>query len=159
MRELVDAAASSLGRRIPPTAVSTGRRWKYGRDGPRRPARLAATARRTGRYERRLARQVAAGGARCVRCGLPIAPGAPFDLGHVDGDRSRYAGPEHPECNRHAGARRGAAVTNAQRRDAHTGYAHSWSRVWAWPIPPDTYVDPEVIDEYLRERRDGKRRH
>jgi hypothetical protein len=25
--------------------------------------------------------------------------------------------------------------------------------VWAWPIPPDTYVDPEVVREYLEEER------
>jgi hypothetical protein len=23
--------------------------------------------------------------------------------------------------------------------------------VWAWPIPPGTYVDPEVVREYLEE--------
>lgn len=27
----------------------------------------------------------------------------------------------------------------------------SWSRVWFWPIPPDTYADPEVVREYLEE--------
>jgi hypothetical protein len=24
-------------------------------------------------------------------------------------------------------------------------------RVWSWPIPPDTYVDPEVVHAYLDE--------
>jgi hypothetical protein len=34
-------------------------------------------------------------------CGERIAAGEPWDLGHVDGDRSRYAGPEHvlQPCN------------------------------------------------------------
>src|SRR5215207_10927405 len=28
----------------------------------------------------------------------PITPDEPWDLGHVDHDRSRYAGPEHRKC-------------------------------------------------------------
>jgi hypothetical protein len=27
----------------------------------------------------------------------------------------------------------------------------SWSRVWEWHIPPDTYVDPEVVLNHLEE--------
>ena len=56
------------------------------------------------------ARRVAAGGVNCRRCGLEILPGTPFDLGHVDGDTHRYAGPEHRACNR-ATAGRTAGVT------------------------------------------------
>jgi hypothetical protein len=44
---------------------------------------------------KRLAPIVAAGLARCARCGELILPGQAWDLGHVDGDRSRYSGPEH----------------------------------------------------------------
>jgi hypothetical protein len=38
---------------------------------------------------------------------------------------------------------------------AKPGYARHWSRVWSWPIPPDTYVDPEVVCACL----DGEASH
>ena len=53
-----------------------------------------------------VARQVAAGGVCCARCGEPIEPGTPWDLGHVDGDRTRYQGAEHRACNRSTAGRR-----------------------------------------------------
>jgi hypothetical protein len=47
---------------------------------------------------------VAAGDTRCARCQEVIQPDEPWDLGHDDTDRARYAGPEHARrCNRAAG--------------------------------------------------------
>ena len=51
-------------------------------------------------------------GSRCWRCGLPILPGQPWDLGHDDDNPALYRGPEHAKCSRAAGARKG----NARRR-------------------------------------------
>lgn len=61
--------------------------------------RLSASERGYGPEHSRLRRQVAAvvkaGAAVCWRCGLPIAAGQAWDLGHDDDDRSVYRGPEH----------------------------------------------------------------
>jgi hypothetical protein len=72
---------------------------------------------------------VNAGLARCARCGEPIAPGAPFDLDHAD-DRRSYIGVSHRSCNQQAGARMGAAVTNARRRADHFEPERRVSREW-----------------------------
>jgi hypothetical protein len=114
-----------------------------------REARGYGAAHRTLRAQ--VARVVDVGQAACARCGGPILPGEPFDLDHGP-DRSSYLGPSHQRCNRKQGARDGAAVTNARRRlegaGAKPGYARHWSRVWSWPIPPDTYVAPKVVRAY-----------
>lgn len=55
---------------------------------------------------RQVARLVDAGGAKCARCGVLIAPDEPWDLGHDDHDRSLYSGPEHRRCNRATTGRR-----------------------------------------------------
>jgi hypothetical protein len=55
---------------------------------------------------------VASGKAVCWRCGKPIAPNAVWDLGHVDGDPVRYAGPEHARCNRGASSASGVRKTS-----------------------------------------------
>lgn len=48
----------------------------------------------------KVAPDVAAGLVACWRCLKPIAPDAPWDLGHDDNDRTIYRGPEHEACNR-----------------------------------------------------------
>lgn len=62
---------------------------------------------------------VARGGVMCARqgpkcIGKPLAPDQEFDLGHDDNDRTKYNGPECIPCNRGAGGKAGAAVTNAR---------------------------------------------
>ena len=49
----------------------------------------------------------------CARCGTRINPHA-WDLGHTD-DRTHYRGPECAPCNRSAGGRNGARVSNVSR--------------------------------------------
>lgn len=60
---------------------------------------------------------VTAGQAICWRCQNPIDPSEPWDLGHDDHDPDRYAGPEHPACNRGAGGRNAQAARRIVRRD------------------------------------------
>ncbi len=64
----------------------------------------------------RYARLVAAGGAYCARCSLPIVSGDRWDLDHRD-DRVGYLGPSRRTCNRAAGQ----AASMARRPDAHGG--------------------------------------
>ena len=61
------------------------------------------------RRRARAARDVARGGASCWRCGTPIPPGTPWQLGHGD-DRSEYKGVECVPCNAGDGGRKGLAA-------------------------------------------------
>ena len=66
------------------------------------------------RDRRRWAPKVRAGKVDCARCGKPIVPGTPWDLGHDDDDRSLPAAPEHRSCNRAAPARRAWAADRGE---------------------------------------------
>lgn len=93
---------------------------------------------------------VASGLATCARCGEAIAPGSAWDLGHTD-DRTGYTGAEHSRCNRLAGARKGAAAANANRRTRRPDWLprqapepagkRRWSQNWNAPNPPP----PDVV--------------
>lgn len=65
---------------------------------------------------KQVAALVAAGGAVCWRCRLPIQPWMSWDLGHDDWDRSVYRGPEHLKCNRAAAARKGNRMRGKQAK-------------------------------------------
>ena len=102
MREPNDAATSKGGE-------------SYGKElrlTPRQPRNTPkrTTERGYGTKHQRLrsifVNAVNSGQVLCSRCGQLIAPGEPWDLGHVDGDRSRYSGPEHRRCNRATAGRR-----------------------------------------------------
>lgn len=62
-------------------------------------AKLKTAVRGYGSNHQRLVRMwkriEAVVGLTCARCRRPILKGQAWDLGHVDGDRSRYSGPEH----------------------------------------------------------------
>jgi hypothetical protein len=79
---------------------------------------------------KRLAIEIARGGVNCSRCGLPIRPTDPFDLGHIDGT-NEHSGPEHRKCNRGT-AGNGAANTNGRYRrgDPNPNQATNLSRDW-----------------------------
>jgi hypothetical protein len=52
------------------------------------------------KVRQRYALQVRAGKSVCWRCGEPISPDEPWDLGHDDENPSKHRGPEHRRCNR-----------------------------------------------------------
>ena len=71
----------------------------------------AAHQRERSRWEALLQEQP----VECARgCGTLIHAGDRWDLGHT-ADRTAWTGPECVSCNRSAGGRNGARVTNAKR--------------------------------------------
>jgi hypothetical protein len=52
------------------------------------------------RLRRQWARRVDRGEVACGRCGYPIIPGAPWDLGHPNDDKALPPTPWHRRCNR-----------------------------------------------------------
>src|SRR6478672_9896226 len=85
------------------------------------PSDMSTTSRGYGNQHQKIRKAleplVATGDMTCARCGEPIRPGTPWDLGHDDYDRSVWSGPEHRRCNRRTAARR-----KVKRRQ--------WSREW-----------------------------
>lgn len=73
---------------------------------------------------------------QCWRCGTPIFPGQPFDIGHrintIESPLEALA-PEHRHKTRHCignrseGGARGAALTNARHAQPKTGKVRSWT--------------------------------
>ncbi len=78
------------------------------------PVKRSTTARGYGAdhqaERRRLKPKVERGEIDCTRCGEPIEPGEPWDLGHTD-DRTGWTGPEHAACNRRDGANKTNGTT------------------------------------------------
>ena len=68
---------------------------------------FAAAATEVRQLNKQWAPKVQRGAVLCGRCGEPIQPHEPWDLGHQDEDRTKYNGPEHRDrCNRSVAGKR-----------------------------------------------------
>ena len=92
-----------------PTLIEPGQRYCPKHQAEANANRGTTTQRGYGTIHQRLRTQLATritqGHITCPRCGQPITPNQPWDLGHDDHDRTKYNGPEHSHCNRSAGGR------------------------------------------------------
>src|SRR5262245_23609892 len=123
------------------------------------------------------ARYVLAGGVKCARCNELIRPDEPWDLGHLDGNRNFYTGPEHARCNRATSHLRRPWVPQVKElepeRDGLAASHACWRVPWLKTlrrVPPDatwprlmTVPHPGATGslgkEFVRwaERREGRR--
>lgn len=87
-----------------PSAADAARKAKYNA-APHQAARRAAKE------------AVAAGIARCWRCGNRLRPGH-WHMGHDDDQPDQLRGPECDTCNRSAGARKAGAIAAARKAQA-----------------------------------------
>ena len=110
------------------------------------------TTKKYGRPHRRVrgryAPIVAAGNASCARCGQPIAPDEPWDLGHNDLGTG-YSGPEHRRCNRATAGRGKAEIAAAA---ASSIGVRRWSRCWCGPTFGHDERCPAPVEECLSNR-------
>ena len=124
--------------------------------GTRSPARYGNLHKK---LRQAVAVQVASGRVACVRCGGPIAPGEPWDLGHVDGGDG-YAGPEHRACNR-ATAGRG---TEPETYEDDPEQVIFWGPPYRVGDPPRRWsreglVCSQLVETSEQETQPGSREH
>lgn len=103
-------------------------RHRFGTVNTNSPAAKARARKYSGPEHRQAGQQytrdVAAGNARCWRCGQHIPPGTPrayrgkpgWVVGHDDHDINLIRGIECYRCNHQAATRKGALVANAKRQ-------------------------------------------
>jgi hypothetical protein len=99
----------------------------------------------------RVAREVAAGTAVCVRCGTLIVPGSEWHLDHADGGHG-WLGPAHARCNRSVGGRLGRSrQLGSEELFVGSLEGWRWSQCWC-----GTVRDPRCpwdVDECRAVRR------